>query len=238
MSTPASPLAPATAAADLSHCEAVLFDLDGTLADTAPDLAGAVHKMQRERGLAETPLELLRPLASAGARGLLGGGFGITPEAPGYEAMRQEFLANYAGALCVKTVLFPGIAELLDELDARGVRWGIVTNKAMRLTEPLVALLGLAARAASVVCGDTTPHAKPHPAPLLHAAAQMGIAPQRIVYVGDDLRDIQAGAAAGMPTIAAAYGYCGDGVPPERWQAQHFAATTKGLRELLRNVAL
>lgn len=118
------------------------------------------------------------------------------------------------------------------------MRWGIVTNKATRLTEPLVALLGLAPRAATVVCGDTTAHSKPHPAPLLHAAEQMGIAPQRIVYVGDDLRDIQAGTAAGMATIAAAYGYCGDGAPPETWQAQHFAATTDALHELLRNVAL
>ncbi|AJK45433.1 phosphoglycolate phosphatase [Burkholderia plantarii] len=238
MSTSPAPLAAAVAAPSLAACDAVLFDLDGTLADTAPDLAGAVHKMQRERGLPETPLDALRPLASAGARGLLGGGFGIAPGAPGYEAMRVEFLANYAAAICVKTTLFPGIAELLDALDARGVRWGIVTNKATRLTEPLVALLGLAPRAASIVCGDTTAHSKPHPAPLLHAADQMGIAPQRIVYVGDDLRDIQAGTAAGMATIAAAYGYCGDGAPPETWQAQHFAATTDALHELLRNVAL
>lgn len=224
MSTSPAPLAAAVAAPSLAACDAVLFDLDGTLADTAPDLAGAVHKMQRERGLPETPLDALRPLASAGA--------------PEYEAMRVEFLANYAAAICVNTTLFPGIAELLDALDARGVRWGIVTNKATRLTEPLVALLGLAPRAASIVCGDTTAHSKPHPAPLLHAADQMGIAPQRIVYVGDDLRDIQAGTAAGMATIAAAYGYCGDGAPPETWQAQHFAATTDALHELLRNVAL
>ncbi|MCQ0030217.1 phosphoglycolate phosphatase [Burkholderia glumae] len=237
MSTSLAPLS-AVAAPPLAACDAVLFDLDGTLADTAPDLAGAVHQMQRERGLPETPLDALRPLASAGARGLLGGGFGIAPGAPEYEAMRVEFLANYAAAICVKTTLFPGIAELLDALDARGVRWGIVTNKATRLTEPLVALLGLAPRAATVVCGDTTAHSKPHPAPLLHAAEQMGIAPQRIVYVGDDLRDIQAGTAAGMATIAAAYGYCGDGAPPETWQAQHFAATTDALHELLRNVAL
>ncbi|KAF1035809.1 MAG: N-acetylmuramic acid 6-phosphate phosphatase [Burkholderia lata] len=235
MSTSLSP----SALPSLATCDAVLFDLDGTLADTAPDLAGAVHKMQRDRGLPETPLDLLRPLASVGARGLLGGGgFGIKPDAPGYEAMRIEFLANYATAICVKTVLFPGIAELLDELDARGVRWGIVTNKATRLTEPLVALLGLASRAACVVCGDTTAHAKPHPAPLLHAAGLMDIAPERIVYVGDDLRDIQAGTAAGMATIAAAFGYCGDGVAPADWQAQHLAATTDALRELLRNVAL
>ncbi|CAN0619127.1 N-acetylmuramic acid 6-phosphate phosphatase [Burkholderia multivorans] len=222
----------------LPDCDAVLFDLDGTLADTAPDLAAAVNKMQRARGLCETPLDVLRPLASAGARGLLGGAFGIAPHAPGYDAMRDEFLTNYATDLCVHTALFPGIGALLDELDTRGVRWGIVTNKAMQFTAPLVDLLGLGARAACVVGGDTTPHPKPHPAPLLHAAGQLTLAPARIVYVGDDLRDIQAGSAAGMATVAAAYGYCGDGVAPADWQAQHLVVTTDELRELLRDVGL
>ncbi|ABO53969.1 HAD-IA family hydrolase [Burkholderia vietnamiensis] len=222
----------------LTQCDAVLFDLDGTLADTAPDLAAAVHKMQRVRGLPETPLDVLRPLASAGARGLLGGAFGIDPQTPGYDATRDEFLANYATDICVHTALFPGIGDVLDELDARRVRWGIVTNKVMRLTAPLADLLGLAARAACIVGGDTTPHSKPHPAPLLHAAAQLTLAPERIVYVGDDLRDIQAGTAAGMATVAAAYGYCGDGAAPADWQAQHLVDTTLQLRELLRDVGL
>ncbi|MBJ9684825.1 MULTISPECIES: phosphoglycolate phosphatase [Burkholderia] len=238
MTTPLSPARDVLDAPRLQHCEAVLFDLDGTLADTAPDLAAAVNKMQRARGLPETPLDALRRLASAGARGLLGGAFGITPETPGYDAMRDEFLANYAADICVQTTLFPGIAEVLDELEARGVRWGIVTNKAMRLTAPLVELLGLASRAACVVGGDTTPHSKPHPAPLLHAAGLLALAPDRIVYVGDDLRDIQAGYAAGMATVAAAYGYCGDGAAPGDWRAQHLVGTTGELRDLLRDVAL
>ncbi|MBN6728225.1 phosphoglycolate phosphatase [Burkholderia multivorans] len=238
MTTPLSPARDVLDAPRLQHCEAVLFDLDGTLADTAPDLAAAVNKMQRVRGLPETPLDALRRLASAGARGLLGGAFGITPETPGYDAMRDEFLANYAADICVQTTLFPGIAEVLDELEARGVRWGIVTNKAMRLTAPLVQLLGLASRAACVVGGDTTPHSKPHPAPLLHAAGLLALAPDRIVYVGDDLRDIQAGYAAGMATVAAAYGYCGDGAAPGDWRAQHLVGTTGELRDLLRDVAL
>ncbi|KWA36906.1 phosphoglycolate phosphatase [Burkholderia multivorans] len=238
MTTPLSPARDVLDAPRLQHCEAVLFDLDGTLADTAPDLAAAVNKMQRVRGLPETPLDALRRLASAGARGLLGGAFGITPERPGYDAMRDEFLANYAADICVQTTLFPGIAEVLDELEARGVRWGIVTNKAMRLTAPLVELLGLASRAACVVGGDTTPHSKPHPAPLLHAAGLLALAPDRIVYVGDDLRDIQAGYAAGMATVAAAYGYCGDGAAPGDWRAQHLVGTTGELRDLLRDVAL
>ncbi|AIO40350.1 phosphoglycolate phosphatase, bacterial [Burkholderia cenocepacia] len=236
-----TPLSTARAAFDeprLVNCDAVLFDLDGTLADTAPDLAAAVNKMQRVHGLPETPLDVLRPLASAGARGLLGGAFGIDPQSPGYDAMRDEFLINYATDICVHTTLFPGIDDVLGELEARGVRWGIVTNKAMRLTAPLVELLGLSARAACIVGGDTTPHSKPHPAPLLHAAAQMTLAPQRIVYVGDDLRDIQAGSAAGMATVAAAYGYCGDGAAPGDWQAQHLVGSTQELRELLRDVGL
>ncbi|MBU9548288.1 phosphoglycolate phosphatase [Burkholderia multivorans] len=238
MTTPLSPARDVLDAPRLQHCEAVLFDLDGTLADTAPDLAAAVNKMQRVRGLPETPLDALRRLASAGARGLLGGAFGITPDTPGYDAMRDEFLANYAADICVQTTLFPGIAEVLDELEARGVHWGIVTNKAMRLTAPLVELLGLASRAACVVGGDTTPHSKPHPAPLLHAAGLLALAPDRIVYVGDDLRDIQAGYAAGMATVAAAYGYCGDGAAPGDWRAQHLVGTTGELRDLLRDVAL
>jgi N-acetyl-D-muramate 6-phosphate phosphatase len=238
MSTSLTPLAAhASAAPLLETCSAVLFDLDGTLADTAPDLAAAVTKMQAARGLPETPYELLRPRASAGARGLLGAGFGIGPEAPGYPDLRDEFLANYAADLCVKTQLFPGIGTLLDLLDARGVRWGIVTNKIARLTDPLVALLGLTPRAACVVSGDTTAHAKPHPAPLLHAAQAIDIAPARIVYVGDDLRDIEAGRAAGMATIAAAYGYCGEGLPPAEWQAQHLAGTTDALQLLLEQLA-
>jgi 2-phosphoglycolate phosphatase len=223
--------------ASIGLCQAVLFDLDGTLADTAPDLAAAVNKMRHERGLDMVPLDDLRPLASAGARGLIGGAFGIGPEHPEYAAMREEFLANYEADLCIETTLFQGIDAVLDELDARGVRWGIVTNKAARLTDPLVALLGLDLRAGCVVSGDTTPHSKPHPAPLLHAARELDLAPERIVYVGDDLRDIQAGFAAGMVTVAAAYGYCGNDIPPTRWHAQHVVQSTAELQKLLREIS-
>ena len=223
--------------ASVGLCQAVLFDLDGTLADTAPDLAAAVNKMRHERGLDMVPLDDLRPLASAGARGLIGGAFGIGPEHPEYAAMREEFLANYEADLCIETTLFQGIDAVLDELDARGVRWGIVTNKAARLTDPLVALLGLDLRAGCVVSGDTTPHSKPHPAPLLHAARELDLAPERIVYVGDDLRDIQAGFAAGMVTVAAAYGYCGNDIPPTRWHAQHVVQSTAELQKLLREIS-
>jgi phosphoglycolate phosphatase len=223
--------------ASIGLCQAVLFDLDGTLADTAPDLAAAVNKMRHERGLEMVPLDDLRPLASAGARGLIGGAFGIGPEHPEFAAMREEFLANYEADLCIETTLFQGIDALLDELDARGVRWGIVTTKVARLTDPLVALLGLDLRAGCVVSGDTTPHSKPHPAPLLHAARMLDLAPERVVYVGDDLRDIQAGFAAGMVTVAAAYGYCGNDIPPTRWHAQHVVQSPAELQKLLREIS-
>ncbi|NML29451.1 phosphoglycolate phosphatase [Paraburkholderia antibiotica] len=220
----------------LGFCQAVLFDLDGTLADTAPDLAAAVNKMRHDRGLDMVPLEKLRPLASAGARGLIGGAFGIGPDHHEFASMREEFLANYEADLCIETTLFPGIAEVLDDLDARGVRWGIVTNKVTQLTEPLVAQLGLEERAGCVVSGDTTPHSKPHPAPLLHAARELNVAPERVVYVGDDLRDVQAGFAAGMKTIAAAYGYCGNDIPPTQWHAQHVVQSPVELQTLLRDI--
>jgi phosphoglycolate phosphatase len=223
--------------ASIGLCQGILFDLDGTLADTAPDLAAAVNRMRHDRGLEMVPLEQLRPLASAGARGLLGGAFGIGPEHHDYASMRDEFLANYEADLCIETILFPGIGEILDDLDARGVRWGIVTNKVARLTEPLVAQLGLDTRAGCVVSGDTTPHSKPHPAPLLHAAKELDLSPERIVYVGDDLRDVQAGFAAGMVTVAAAYGYCGNDIPPTQWHAKHVVNSTAELLGLLRDIS-
>jgi 2-phosphoglycolate phosphatase len=215
---------------------AVLFDLDGTLADTAPDLAAAANKMRVARGLAPLPVATLRPLASAGARGLLGAAFDIAPNDAGYEAMRIEFISNYETDICAESRLFDGIQPLLADLTERQIPWGIVTNKATRLTEPLVALLGMAKDAACVVCGDTTAYSKPHPAPLLHAAQAIGVEPAAIVYVGDALRDIPAGHAAGMLTIAAAYGYCGNAVPPEEWGADQLADTTLGLVALLRHI--
>lgn len=234
MSQPTSQPARQDDAPLLAQCRAALFDLDGTLADTAPDLAAAVNKMRYERGLELVPMEQLRPLASAGARGLIGGAFGIGPEHHDFASMREEFLANYEADLCIETTLFPGIAEVLDALDARDVRWGIVTNKVGRLTMPLVAQLGLAARAHCIVSGDTTPHSKPHPAPLLHAAEALALPPEQVVYIGDDLRDVQAGFAAGMVTIAAAYGYCGTDLPPAMWHAQHVVDSPRQLEHLLR----
>lgn len=198
---------------------AVLFDLDGTLADSAGDLAAAVNRMRRERGLAPVAVAALRPHASAGARGLLGAGMGIAADDAEYPMLRDQFLAYYASGLAVSTALFAGISALLDALDTRGLPWGIVTNKAERFTTPVVDALGLRERARAIVSGDTTAHPKPHPAPLLHAASLLGVDAARCVYVGDDLRDVIAGNAAGMATIVAEYGYLGEQGCADDWPA-------------------
>lgn len=213
--------------------DAIFFDLDGTLADTAPDLAAAANRLVVEHGMAPVPYEKLRPVASHGARGLIGAAFGKRPEDPEFPALRDTFLDYYEADIAVHTRLFDGMDEVLARLEADGIVWGIVTNKIARFTVPLVAAIGLTPRAAAVVSGDTTAHAKPHPAPLLHAAAVSGVAPQRCMYVGDDLRDIQAGKAAGMATVSAAYGYCGDAEPPESWGADFLIRHPSELLRLL-----
>ncbi|MGI4937235.1 MAG: HAD family hydrolase [Janthinobacterium lividum] len=215
---------------------AILFDLDGTLADTAPDLAAAVNLLRQVRGLAPAPYAQLRPFASAGARGLIGAAFGLKPGDDGYEDLRVAFLDNYAAALAVESRLFDGVTALLDGLQSQGLVWGIITNKAMRFTDPLVPLIGLG-HAACIISGDTTPHAKPHPAPLLEAARRIGIAAKDCWYVGDDLRDIQAGQAAGMVTIAAAWGYCG-AEGPTSWSAERIAETPQALMQLIRSAGM
>jgi len=203
----------------------VLFDFDGTLADTAPDLAAAANKQRERRGLAPLPYEALRPYASAGARGLLKAGLGLSPEDEAYEACRRQFLQDYETDMTRLTSLFPGVRELLDTLREQGYAWGIVTNKAEYLAVPLVSHLGLDSECAITVGGDTTPHSKPHPAPLLHAASHVGYAPRDCIYIGDDQRDIVAGKAAGMGTVIAAYGYCGQDTALHAWGADAIAAT-------------
>ncbi len=212
---------------------AVLFDLDGTLADTADDLAAAVNTMRLARGLEPMPVAELRAYASMGARGLVGKGFGVGPEAPEFPALREEFLANYEAAMLVHTRLFDGMAEVLDAIERAGMRWGVVSNKIERYVRPIIAGLGLASRCGCTVGGDSAQAPKPHPAPLLLGAKLVGVAPAECIYVGDDHRDVIAGQAAGMRTIAAAYGYCSDGVPPERWGADHLV---ESVPELLRYI--
>lgn len=216
----------------LTPPRAILFDLDGTLADTAPDLAAAVNQMRAARGLEPTPYEQLRPVASAGARGLIGVAFGVKPDDEGYEELKTTFLNNYATALVVKSSLFEGVPSMLERLQQHGVSWGIVTNKASRFTDPLVPQIGLG-HAGCIVSGDTTPHSKPHPEPLLEAARRLQVAPQECWYVGDDVRDIQAGRAAGMQTVAAAWGYCGH-VAPASWEADALLHDPMHLLDLIR----
>jgi 2-phosphoglycolate phosphatase len=212
--------------------KAVLFDLDGTLADTAPDLAYALNCMRISRDLPALPVAATRAYTSMGARGLLGVGLDVTPAHPDYEALRDEFLAIYADNLCRETRLFPGMAYLLDELERRGLLWGVVTNKAERYTHPLLELLGVHQRAACVIGGDTTGKIKPDPAPLIAATERMGIASRHCIYVGDDRRDVQAGRAAGMKTIVAKFGYL-HGNDPETWAADAMIDTPQDLLQHL-----
>jgi len=207
----------------------ILFDFDGTLADTASDLGAAANRQRTRAGLEPLPLEVLRPYSSAGARGLLRCALNLTPTDEAYEAHRVQFLKDYEAAMMVETCLFDGVTELLAQIKDAGMTWGIVTNKATYLATPLVTALGLAQDCAVLVCGDTTAHTKPHPLPLLHAAKQAGFWVEQCLYVGDDLRDIQAAQAAGMPSIAAAYGYCGPEHPPETWQADHCAYSARDM---------
>ncbi len=198
---------------------AVLFDLDGTLADTAGDLGGALNQLRAEHGLPPLPMDILRPQASAGARGLIGVGLNVQPPQSEFEPLRARFLALYERCLADTTHLFEGVLPLLNQLEARGCRWGVVTNKPHRFTLPVMKGLGLLERAAVIISGDSTAHAKPHPLPLLTACEQMDCDPAHTLYVGDDLRDIQAAVAAGMPNVAAAWGYLGTTHDIAQWNA-------------------
>lgn len=189
---------------------AVLFDLDGTLIDSAGDLGLAADAMRTQRGMTSLPLDLYRPMAGAGARGMLQVAFGISPEHPDFPALREEFFANYEAAMLVTTYAFAQVPELLQTLEYLNLPWGIVTNKSKRFTDPLVQQMPLLQPAAVVISGDTTPYAKPHPAPLLEAAQRLGVPPEACIYVGDDMRDMQAAQAAQMPALAACWGYMGE----------------------------
>lgn len=217
----------------LAGVRAVLFDLDGTFADTAPDLGRALNRMRSDRRLEPLPIETLRAHASSGARGLIKAGFDLAPGSEDYEALRARFLALYEENLCVDTRVFEGIPALLEAVEARGLRWGIVTNKAQQYTDPLLRKLGFDARAACIVSGDSTAHVKPHPASLLRAAALLSLGPTDCLYVGDDLRDIQAARAAGMRFVAAGWGYLGEGGDPDAWGADAVASRPQDILNLL-----
>lgn len=200
----------------------VFFDLDGTLADTAPDLAAALNALLQEQGRAHLPHSSIRPVVSHGSPGLLLLGFGLKPGDDAYAALRERLLALYAAKLCDGTRLFPGVTELLLALRDRDIRWGIVTNKPAFLTDPLVARLPLPVAPACVVSGDTTGNRKPHPEPMLHACKLAGGRPEQSVYVGDAERDVRAGNDAGMKTLVALFGYLGDRDQPATWGADGF----------------
>ena len=209
--------------------EAVLFDLDGTLLDTAPDMARTVNEMRKRRGLAPVPHERVRPHVSKGARGMLLAAFEMTTDHPEFPAMREEFLEIYEHNLFVETTLFPGMGDLLDRLEASDIAWGVVTNKFERFARPLLEQIGLGTRAGVIVGGDTCAKPKPFPEPLLFAARTLGVAPADALYVGDDERDVQAARAAGMPVVVAAYGYLGDGAPPAEWKADGIVDSPEAL---------
>jgi len=216
-----------------ARTRAILFDLDGTLIDSAPDLAGACNEMRIERGLAPLPYPELRRMVGSGARGMVGTAFGVAPGDAGYEALRDEFLARYEARMTRETRVFEAMVPVLAWLAERRMPWGIVTNKATRFAAPLVASLGLAEQMSTLVCGDTVAHAKPHPAPLLEAAARLRLAPEECVYVGDDRRDVDAGRAAAMATVVATWGYLGAGDAPEAWGADHLIDQPDELQGLI-----
>jgi phosphoglycolate phosphatase len=219
--------------APFSNIAAVLFDLDGTLIDSAPDLGAAADQMRVQRGLPSLPLKNYRPLCGAGARGMLEIAFAMGPDHPDYEAMREEFFCNYERCMTERTFAFDGVHDLIDALRAQGLAWGVVTNKSQRFTNPLTAAMPLFSSAGTIVSGDTTPHAKPHPAPLLEAARQLGVLPAQCLYVGDDERDIVAGHAAGMLTVAATYGYLGSQSDVGAWNAHAQINSPMALLQLL-----
>jgi phosphoglycolate phosphatase len=217
----------------MSAVTTVLFDLDGTLADTAPDLAFALNRLLEEQGREPLPFETIRPVVSHGGIALIKLGFRLNPDDPGFAPLRERLLDIYRGNLTLGTRLFPGMDDLLHELESSDRQWGVVTNKPAWLTEPLLEELGIAHRAAAVVSGDTLPEKKPHPAPLLLACRRAECEPGQCLYVGDAERDIQAGRNAGMRTLVALFGYLGEDDRPESWGADGMISEALGIRDWL-----
>lgn len=207
--------------------DAVLFDLDGTLVDTAPDLGGALNTLLIERGHTALPMPVLRPHVSAGSRGLIGIGFGLKPGDADYLELQQRFLAIYAEQLCLASRLFDDMDVYLADLEGAGIPWGVVTNKPQRFALPLMEALNLRSRAACIVCGDSARRAKPGVEPMHLASAILGVRGEACLYVGDDERDVVAGKAGGMRTVVAAWGYLGDDKPVHEWGADAIADTPR-----------
>lgn len=215
------------------NIEAVLFDLDGTLIDSAPDLGAAADKMRTDRGMHSLPLSNYRHMAGSGARGMIRIAFDLGPEASNFDTLKEEFFCNYEACMTQRTYVFDGIADMIDSIAKSGFKWGVVTNKSQRFALPLTRAMPLFDTAKAIICGDTTPYSKPHPAPLFEAARQLNLDPFKCVYVGDDERDILAGKAAGMPTVAAGYGYLGAYGDTSAWKADATINSPKALLNLL-----
>jgi phosphoglycolate phosphatase len=197
----------------------VLFDLDGTLVDTAPDLSETLNRLLEHHQQPRRKPQDIRPYVSHGTIGMLGFAFNLAERDPGFAEMRQEFLDIYENHLCHQSALFSGMADVLDYIEENGFNWGVVTNKPGYLTDPLMKELKLDQRCACIISGDTLAQRKPDPAPMLHAAELAGSRPEQCVYVGDAERDIEAGNRAGMMTVVASYGYIESSEQPEQWQA-------------------
>ena len=213
--------------------QVLLFDLDGTLVDSAPGLADTANDLRASRGQPPLPYAALRPGAGSGARGMLSVAFDLRPGDAGYDPLRDEFLDRYPLRMLEKARLFDGVRALITRIETAGLRWGIVTNKAIRFAEPLCAAMGLVPHAGALVGGDSTPHTKPHPAPLIEATRRLCVPSAACAYVGDDERDMRAGRAAGMRTIAAAWGYLGHDAVINEWPADHVAAAPDGVLKFI-----
>lgn len=218
----------------LHNVDAVLFDLDGTLLDSAPDLGFAANQLRVARGMEPLPQQHYRPFVGTGARGMLRIALGVTPEDPAFDDLKEEFFRAYEQCMGQHSQLFEGVETLLEQLQTNGVPWGIVTNKSERFALPIVQELSALAVAQALVCGDTTPHSKPHPEPLHEAAKRMACSTQRCIYVGDDERDMQAAHAAGMQSVAAAYGYLGGVASVTLWKPHAVIHAPLELTQLLR----
>lgn len=214
--------------------DAVLFDLDGTLLDTAPEFAVVVNQLRAEHGMAALPFAAIRRTVSHGARALVSLAFEIEPETAGFEALRLRLLELYAANLASNTRVFPGIGDVLGFLSQRQIPWGVITNKPSQYAKPLLDAMAFAVPCATLVCPDHVSQSKPHPEPMLLACRQLGCRPEHSVYVGDHRRDIEAGSAAGMLTIAAAYGYVDEQDPADSWAADHIVASAADISALLR----
>lgn len=217
----------------MTQIRTVLFDLDGTLADTAPDLAFALNEVLREQGCAPLPFEQIRPVVSHGGIALIKLGFDINEDAPQFDTLRRRLLAIYREHIVRDTTLFEGMDGVLEAIEARGLNWGVVTNKPGWLTEPLLEGLALNKRAATIISGDTLKERKPHPAPMLLACEQAGSEAAQCLYVGDAERDIEAGRNAGMQTLVALFGYIGDEDSPELWRADGMVSEARAILEWL-----